>query len=320
MQRGLFAALLGASLVVVGHGQRDIPAEWTTRTPPFHIIDTIYYVGTLDLASYLVTTRAGHVLIDTGIEQNAGAIMDNIRALGFAPRDVRIMLTTQGHFDHVGAHAHLKKATGARVLVAAGDADLLRHGGKGDYFFGPAFSFPPVTVDGIVRDGEVIRLGGAALTAHLTPGHTKGTTTWTMEAHDKLKRLRYVMFMGSTTVNQGVKLVDNNQYPEIATDYQRSFMTLKALPCDVFLTAHASVFGGPQKASAAAAGKGEDAFMDPAGCRAAIARSQAAFSDELARQREEKARSKKFEVRSSLYEVRSEKRETQKTLYLTSDF
>jgi metallo-beta-lactamase class B len=292
LMRALFTALLVASLVPVAHGQRDIPPEWTTRTPPFHIIDTIYYVGTLDLASYLVTTREGHILIDTGIAQNAGAIMDNIRTLGFAPRDIRIILTTQGHFDHVGAHARLKKETGARVLVAAGDADLLRHGGKGDYFFGPAFYFPPVIVDGIVRDGEVVRLGGLALTAHLTPGHTKGTTTWTMEANDKLKRLRYVMFMGSTAVNQGVKLVDNPQYPEIATDYQRSFMTLKALPCDVFLAAHASVFRGPEKASAAAAGKGEDAFVDPAGCRAAIARSQAAFSEELARQREARVRTR----------------------------
>jgi metallo-beta-lactamase class B len=288
MWRASLAAALAALTVLAVHAQRDIPAAWTTRTEPFHVIDTIYYVGTLDLASYLVTTAEGHILIDTGLPENAGAVIDNIRALGFSLRDVRMILTTQAHFDHVGAHAHLQKATGARVLVTAADADLIRHGGRGDYHFGSAYYFPPARVDGIVSDGQVVRLGGKALTAHLTPGHTKGTTTWTMEAHDKLKRLRYVTFMGSTAVNQGVLLVDNPKYPEVATDYQRSFMILKALPCDVFLAAHASTFGGPQKAAAAAAGKGEDAFVDPAGCRDAIARSQAAFSEELTRQRESK--------------------------------
>jgi metallo-beta-lactamase class B len=288
MWRTSLAAVLAVLTVIAVHAQRDIPETWTTRTQPFHIIDTIYYVGTLDLASYLVTTPEGHILIETSLAENAGAVIDNIRALGFSPRDVRLILTTQAHFDHVGAHARLQKATGARVLVAAADADLLRHGGRGDYHFGSAYYFPPARVDGIVRDGQVVRLGGTALTAHLTPGHTKGTTTWTMEAHDRLKRLRYVTFMGSTAVNRGVLLIDNPNYPEIATDYQRSFMTLKALPCDVFLAAHASAFAGPQKAAAAEAGKGEDAFVDPAGCRDAIARSQAAFAEELTRQRESK--------------------------------
>jgi metallo-beta-lactamase class B len=261
------------------------PKEWTERTAPYLILDGIYYVGTVDLASYLVTSPDGHILIDTGLEQNAASIVDSIRTLGFKVRDVRIILTTQAHFDHVGALAKLKELTGARVLVSAGDAPLLEQGGKGDYLFGPEFYFRPVHVDAMVKDGEIVRLGGRTLTAHLTPGHTPGTTTWTLDAHDKLGRVRHVVFMGSTTVNDGAKLVDNEKYPSIASDYQNSFMTLKALPCDVFLTAHASVFQGAEKSRAAAAGKGEDAFVDPKGCRAVVERSKNAFDEKLAAQR-----------------------------------
>jgi metallo-beta-lactamase class B len=261
------------------------PKEWTERTAPYLILDGIYYVGTVDLASYLVTSPDGHILIDTGVEQNAASIADSIRTLGFKVRDVRIILTTQAHFDHVGALAKLKELTGARVLVSAGDAPLLEQGGKGDYLFGPAFYFRPVHVDAMVKDGEIVRLGGRTLTAHLTPGHTPGTTTWTLDAHDKLGRVRHVVFMGSTTVNDGAKLVENEKYPSIASDYQTSFMTLKALPCDVFLTAHASVFQGAEKSKAAAAGKGEDAFVDPKGCRTVVERSKNAFDEKLAAQR-----------------------------------
>jgi len=266
------------------------PKEWTERTPPYLILDGIYYVGTVDLGSYLVTSPAGHILIDTGVEQNATSISESVRSLGFNLKDVRIILTTQAHFDHVGAMARIKELTGARVLASAGDAPLLEQGGKGDYLFGPEFYFRPVHVDAIVKDGEVVRLGGRALVAHLTPGHTQGTTTWTLDAHDKLGRVRHVMFMGSTTVNDGAKLVDNEKYPSIANDYQLTFMTLKALPCDVFLTAHASVFRGPNKAAAAAAGKGEDAFVDPTGCRDVIERSKAAFDEKLAAQRAGRSR------------------------------
>jgi len=261
------------------------PKEWTERASPYLILDGIFYVGTVDLASYLITSSEGHILIDTGVEQNASSISDSIRALGFALKDVRIILTTQAHYDHVGAMARLKELTGARVMASAGDAALLEHGGKGDYLFGPDFYFRPVHIDAIVKDGEVVRVGSRAVVAHLTPGHTQGATTWTLDAHDKLGRLRHVVFLASTTVNEGARLIDNDKYPSIATDYQQTFMVQKALPCDVFLTAHASVFRGAEKSAAAAAGKGEDAFVDPNGCRSAIERSKKAFDDTLAAQR-----------------------------------
>lgn len=261
-----------------------VPESWTARTTAHHIIGNIYYVGTLDLASYLITTPEGHILIDTGLRRNADAIGEGIRRLKFDPKDVQLLLTTQAHFDHVGAHAQIRGVTGAEVVVSAADRDVLEGGGKGDYHFGPRYYFPPVKADRIVHDGSVITLGGTALTARLTPGHTKGTTTWTMVARQKNGRLRHVVFMGSTSVNEGVKLVDNRQYPFIATDYERSFRVLGSLTCEVFLAAHASAFGGPGKAEAARAGAGEEAFVDPEGCRAAIGRSERAFREELERQ------------------------------------
>ena len=180
----------------------------------------------------------------------------------------------------------VKQASGARVLVAAADAPIVEGGGKGDYLFGPEYYYPPTKVDATVSDGEVVRVGGIALTAHLTPGHTRGRhdlDAWTCT--DSTGRGRHVVFLGSTTVNPGTKLVNNDKYPAIAADYQHAFEVQKALPCEVFLAAHASAFNGPAKAAAAAGGKGDAAFIDPKGCRAAIDRSEKAFLAELAKQR-----------------------------------
>ena len=264
---------------------RSVPPNWTERTKPYRVMADIYYVGTVDLSSFLVTSSDGHVLIDTGVEENADAVLDNIRALGFAVKDIRVILTTQAHYDHVGAHARLKKESGARVLVSAGDAALVAGGGEGDYLFGPAYHFPPTKVDATVKDGEVVKVGPIALTAHLTPGHTRGTTTWTMTVKDSAGQERKVVFLGSTAVNAGTKLLKNEKYPAIEADYKRAFEVERALSCEVFLAAHASAFGGPEKSATAAAGKGDAVFVDPQGCRAAIDRSEKAFLAELEKQR-----------------------------------
>ncbi|MEO8076163.1 MAG: subclass B3 metallo-beta-lactamase [Acidobacteriota bacterium] len=257
-------------------GQGQEPANpWTARTPPVRIIDNIYYVGTFDLASYLITTPEGHILIDTGVPENAAAVDENIAALGFTLRDVRLILTTQAHFDHVGAHAKLKAGSGARVMVSAADAPAVQAGSR---------DFPAVDVDGIVKDGETLGLGGVELTAHLTPGHTRGCTTWTMKARDANGALLNVVFAGSTTVNPGVKLVGSTDYPAITQDFQRTFATLKGLPCDVFLAAHASQFGGTAKMKLALAGATPNPFIDPAGYKQAIARSEQSFMVELKKQ------------------------------------
>jgi metallo-beta-lactamase class B len=140
-------------------------------------------------------------------------------------------------------------------------------------------------VDAVVKDCEVVKQGSTALTAHLTPGHTKGTTTWTMTVKDAGGRERNVVFLGSTTVNPGTKLLNNEKYPNIEADYKHAFEVERSLTCEVFLAAHASQFGGAAKSAAAAAGKGDAAFIDPDGCRAAIDRSRKAFDEELAKQR-----------------------------------
>ena len=216
--------------------------------------------------------------------QNADTVAKSIAALGFKVQDVRIILTTQAHFDHVGAHARLKELSGARVLVSAADAPLVEGGGKGDYLFGSDYYFPATKVDGIVKDGEAVRLGGTELMPHLTPGHTRGDTTWTMKARDEEGIVRSVVFAGSTSVNEGTKLVGNVKYPAIAKDYQRAFAVLKSLPCDVFLAAHASAYGGPEKMAKARAGAKPNPFIDPQGYTQAIARSERAFLAELDKQ------------------------------------
>ena len=283
--RFITAAVATLVLGFIQAGELTFPATWTARTRPFHIIGNVHYVGTVDLASYLITTPAGHILIDTGLEQNAEAVVESIRTLKFAVDDVRLLLTTQAHFDHVGAHARIKKLSRAQVLVASQDRAVMEGGGRGDYHFGPRYYFPRVTVDRVVHDGEVVSLGETSLTARLTPGHTKGTTTWTMAARDRDGRLRHVVFTGSTAVNDGVKLVDNREYPLIVSDFERSFRVLRNLQCDVFLAAHASAFDGPRKAEAAVNGAGEEAFVDPGECGAAFERSERAFTTELQRQR-----------------------------------
>ena len=285
LQRAAVTALVALTAVAGPLAQdRANPPDWTARAAPYRVMANIYYVGSQDLSSFLLTSPQGHVLIDTGVAANADQILENIRTLGFNVKDVKVMLTTQAHYDHVGALARVKAATGARVLVAAADAPIVASGGEGDYLFGPEFHYEPTKVDATIRDGEVVTVGPIALTAHLTPGHTKGTTTWTTTVKDSAGQERKVVFLGSTTVNPGTILVNNAKYPTIAADYQRSFEAERALTCEVFLAAHASAFNGTAKAAEAAAGKGDAAFIDPAGCRAAIDRSEKAFGAELAKQ------------------------------------
>lgn len=287
MRRPLALALvLSAAAAPLGAQRVSVQPSWTERVEPYRVVGNIYYVGTRDLSSFLITSTEGHVLIDAGVEQNAPVVLDGIKALGFEPRDVKVLLSTQAHFDHVAALKALKDATGARVLASEADARLIEAGGKGDYLFGPDYYFPPVKVDGIVKDGEVVRVGPIALTAHLTPGHTRGTTTWTMDVRNARGRMLHAVFLGSTTVNPGTKLVNNDVYPGIAADYRHAFEVEKALPCEVFLAAHASQYDGNAKAAAARAGKMEDAFVDPEGCKAAIERSEKVFLAELAKQQQ----------------------------------
>jgi len=279
-RRRLLHALLPCAALAAGAwsavGQDD-PDGWKRPTEPSRIIGPIHYVGTYGLAAYLIETPVGHILIDGALPMSGAAIITSIEAAGFRPRDVKFLVTTQAHFDHVGTLAHLRAQTGARVLAMRGDEPLLSSGGKDDYLFGAqaAFHFPAVQVDQVIDDGHAFTLGGVTLTAHRTPGHTPGTTTWTTTVQDGGRGYR-VAFVGSTFVNPGTRLVRNPSYPGIEGDYRRAFATLEALPVDVPLGAHAQTFDFHGR-RARASTQGAAAYVDRDALRKAVTASKAAF-------------------------------------------
>lgn len=258
---------------------------------PFRVIGNIHYVGPSGVSSFLIATPEGHILIDTGFEETVPLIGEGVAKLGFRVEDIKILLSSHAHFDHVGGHARMKKQTGAAIVMSDADAALLANGGKGDVLpLGDDLAaYPPARADRVVRDGETVSLGGVVLTAHLTPGHTKGCTTWTMDVADGGKTLR-IVFYGSTTLLPGVRLVGNPTYPAIAEDFAASFRSLKALPCDVFLAPHGVMFGREEKARRLKAGERPNPFIDPDGYRGFVERSERVFLDQGRREREAKAR------------------------------
>jgi metallo-beta-lactamase class B len=259
-------------------------AAWAKPTPPTHIVGPIYYVGTSDLGVYLITTPAGHILLDGALAESAPRIEASIRTLGFKVEDIKILLITQAHFDHVASLAHFKQKTGAELRVMKGDDGILASGGKTDYLFAnlPAAHFAPVKADRILADGDTVTLGGVTLTARLTPGHTPGTTTWLTTVADKGRSYK-VVFPGSTSVNPGTRLVVNPSYPGIADDFRRTFGILESLTPDIFLAAHASFFDLEGK-RAKAGKEGAAAYVDPEGYKRLHAAKKAAFEELVAKE------------------------------------
>lgn len=250
---------------------------------PFRIAGDLYYVGASDIASYLIVTGEGLILIDGGYDSTAPQILANIRRLGFDPQQVRILLNTHAHIDHAGGLARLKRETHAALYASPRDAVLLEAGGHGDFFFGDKAAFAPVHVDHLLKDGEPVRLGGAVLTAHFTPGHTKGCTTWTFPVVAD-GATRQALVLCSVTILPGYKLVNDARYPTIAADYAKTFATLRGLPCEVFLGSHGMFFGLSAKRAAQIARPVPNPFVDPVGCRRYLAAAQADFERQLARQ------------------------------------
>jgi metallo-beta-lactamase class B len=260
------------------------PPSWTTPFPPHHIAGNLYYVGSEDLASYLIVTPQGNILVNSSFEENVPLIKNSVEQLGFRFADIKILLISHAHNDHCAGAALVKKLTGAQYFVMDADVPVVESGGKEDYQYGaqPEMRFPPVKVDRVLHDGDKVKLGGAVLTAHLTAGHTKGTTTWTMDEVEGGKTL-HVVIVGSPNVNPGYKLVDNKAYPQIASDYAHGFQVLKSLPCDVFLGAHGGYYGLQEKYGRWKRGD-HNAFIDPAGYQNYIADRKQAFEAELKRQ------------------------------------
>lgn len=253
---------------------------------PFRIIGNIYYVGTNDLACYLIKTPAGLILLDTGFEESAPIVRANIAALGFQLKDIKIMLSGHAHYDHVGGHADMKQETGAQVYASAGDAVILESGGT--KAFHPLKPFKPVKVDHVLKDGEEIRFGGVVMTAHLTPGHTEGNTAWTTVVTEKGKNYD-VVFVSSMSINPGVHMLNYPPWPGIADVYARSFQILKRLHCDVFLGPHAGFFNLQDKVRQMNANANSNPFIDPDGYRSFIARLEKLYRDQLQHERQSKA-------------------------------
>ena len=247
--------------------------------PPYQIIGNVYYVGASDITSYLITTPAGHILINSGYENTPPIIADGIRKLGFKLNDVKILLNGQAHFDHVAGLRALQKATGAAVWSSEREVVVLESGGAKDTRFGKEFRYPPVHVDHVVRDGEEVKLGGVTLVAHLTPGHSIGCTTWTMKVTGAGKQYD-VVFVGGTGINPGVRLVKNPTWPGIAADFEKTFQTLRSLHCDVFLGAHGSYYGMLEKVKRR--NGPVNPFIDPEGYRRFVDRSEKIFQAQLA--------------------------------------
>lgn len=280
--------VLSALLFWLHCASAEIPTDWTTPFPAFRIGGSssvgIYYVGSEDLASYLVVTPAGDILINSNLASSPPLIKKSVQSLGFHWSDIRILLISHAHYDHCAGSAEVLRETHARYEVMAQDVSVVESGGGTDFNYAndESMRFPPAHVDRILHDGDQVSLGGVTLTAHLTAGHTKGTTTWTFDLPDNGRAL-HVVIVGSPNVNRGYKLVRNTRYPRITADYRHEFAVLKKLPCDLFLGAHGGYFDLTEKYPRFKAGD-RDAFIDPAGYQAYVANREQAFETELKKQ------------------------------------
>ena len=279
----LFRSLLLMLVCLSPAFAQDNP-DWTMNHAPFRIVGNVYYVGSKDLASYLITTSQGDILINSSLPSSVALIRKNVEALGFHLKDVKILLISHAHWDHAAGSAEIKRLTGAKYMVMDADAPVVESGGKTDFQYGSSkeSQFPPTKVDRVLHDGDEVKLGGVVLVAHKTPGHTKGCTTWTMKVREDTKTYN-VVIVGSPNVNTGYKLVGNAEYPTIAQDYEQTFRTLQSLPCDVFLGAHGGYFGMEGKYARMKAGS-TNPFVDPEGYKSYIAEREQTFRRELAKQ------------------------------------
>lgn len=255
----------------------DIPPEWSLPYPPFQIAGNLYYVGTYDLACYLIVTPAGNILINTGLAASTPLIKASIEALGFKFADIRILLTTQVHYDHMGAMAAVKKITGANMMVDEGDSEVMADGGRSDYSL--VSPFDAVKADRLLRDGDIVTLGGMQLVMLHHPGHTKGSCSFLFDVKDESRSYK-VLIANMPTIITEKNFSDIPAYPGISKDYEYTLGAMKTLSFDIWLSSHASQFELHRKHKP---GDSYDpaAFMDKKGYDAAIADLQHQFSKKI---------------------------------------
>lgn len=268
---------LALALGIVGQNQVD----WYEPFPAHKVIGNVYYVGSKDLATFLITTPEGHILINSGFDRTVPLIQKSVESLGFKITDVKILLASHAHSDHVAGHARLQKVTGAEVFVMRGDDQVIASGGMGQYLY-TTDRWEPCKVDRILEDRDEVKLGGVTLVARLTPGHTRGCTTWTWRVEDGGRKYDVVV-IGSPNVNPGFQLVENKDYPGIESDFAKTFDVLKSLPCDVFLGAHGGYYGMTDRYSLLLHGQAT-AFVNPDGYKEYVSQKERAFRTTLAMQ------------------------------------
>ncbi|MBB6145755.1 metallo-beta-lactamase class B [Silvibacterium bohemicum] len=266
------------------HALHAVNPEWTEPFPPHRIAGNLYYVGSKDLASFLITTPQGHILINSNLATSPLQIRKSVEQLGFRFTDIKILLISHAHFDHCAGSALIKQFTHAQYMVMDADVPTVESGGRKDFAFGnsPKMFYPRAKVDRVLHDGSQVRLGGVVLTAHLTAGHTRGCTTWTLQVPDHGK-LYNVVIVGSPNVLSEYKLVNNQAYPQIAQDFTKQFQTLRGLPCNIFLGAHGGYYNLVEKYARLKNGQ-PNPFIDPDGYKAFVADAQQAFEEALQKQ------------------------------------
>jgi metallo-beta-lactamase class B len=268
---GTVAFVLASATLATGQANPD----WHNSFPAFKIAGNLYYVGTADLAVYLIRTPEGNIVINSDFPEDVPTIRKSIEQLGFKYSDTKIILISHAHGDHDGGVGVMQKETGARVMIMDADVPEVQSTAQGR---------PGAKVDRTLHDGDAVELGGSTLVAHLTPGHTKGCTTWTMQVNEGGKTLNAVI-IGSPNVNPGYVLVGNKNYPTIASDYEKTFKVLKSLPVDLFLGAHGAYFGMKAKYETMKKG-GANPFIDPAGYASYVGEREGAFRKEWERQKQ----------------------------------
>jgi metallo-beta-lactamase class B len=270
------AALISTAAAMPAFAQ----ANWNTPAEPFHVVDNVYYVGTEGLSAFLFTTPEGHILLDGATPQGAPIIEANIARLGFRLADVKVLLNSHAHFDHSGGLKQLKQDTGAKLYAMEGDVSAL----EGGFYLGSEDSktmgAPPVTVDRVLHDGDTVKLGGFTLTANLTPGHSRGCTSWGASVHDGGKAYDALVFCSATVAAN--RITPPVQYEGIVADYRTTFVKTKTMRVDIPLAPHPEFFQLLQKAEKAQADpKGPNPFVDPTAFPALMTSLEADFERTL---------------------------------------
>ncbi|EIL99199.1 subclass B3 metallo-beta-lactamase [Rhodanobacter thiooxydans] len=277
---------IGASLCLASLAQAQ-QASWSQPQQPFHIYGNSWYVGTQGLSAILITSPQGHVLIDGTLEGNAAQIEANIHALGFHLRDVRLILNSHAHSDHAGAIARLARDSGATVAASAASVKALRLGGDDpdDPQYGMAPRYPAVTPVEVVADGATAQAGPIAVTAHYTPGHTTGSTSWTWRSCEAGRCLSLAYVDSLTALSrEGFRYSDE---PARVAAFRHSFATVAGLPCDILITPHPEASGFMQKVAARDREHSSVALVDTGACRSYAAAAEPRFEERLRKERQE---------------------------------